>query len=296
MGAALDAIGDVGTALLQGPLLVVGAAIAGVILLLGALITFIPLVGQLVYSIIIVPLVLVGLVAMADAAIEEGAGLGTFFDGIGDHGSDAIGAYAILFVIQFAALFVLIIVALVAGIGVFSAIEAGTAGDPGSGLGAAAGGGLLVVGVLVIVGVLAALVLGLIQNFLDVAVVIGGESGMDAVRESAALVRDGPLSTLGYLVVRSVVTVVAGILPFAVFGVGLVLIGGGSDGSLAGLGGVLILLGVVLLPVPVAASFAYHAGYYRRRRGDAARGGDTSHKGPRSGTERDSDPMGARSG
>lgn len=288
MGAALDAVGDVGTALRRAPLLLAGAAIAGVILLLGALITFIPLVGQIVYSIIIVPLVLVGLVAMADAAIQDGAGLGTFFDGIGDHGSDAIGAYAILFVIQFAALFVLIVVALVAGIGVFSAIEAGTVGDPGSGLGAAAGGGLLVVGALILVGVLVALLLGLIQNFLDVAVVIGGDSGMDAVRESAALIRDGPLSTLGYLVLRTVVTVVAGIVPFAVFGAGFVLVGGGSDGMLTGLGGVLILLGVVLLPVPLAASFAYHAGYYRRRRGGADRGDGASHAGSGPGT----DPVG----
>ncbi len=291
MGAALDAVGDVGTALRQGPLLIVAAAIAGVILLFGVLITFIPLVGQIVYSIIVVPLVLVGMVAMANTAIEDHAGLGEFFDGIGEHGSDAIGAYAIMFVIQFAAVFVLLVGAFVAGIGVFSAIGAAGSGEPGSGLGAAAGGGLLVIGILVVVGLLVALVLGLIQNFLDVAVVIGGYGGMDAVRESGALLRDGPLSTIGYLLVRTAVTVVAGVVPFGMFAAGFLLVAGGSDGSLAGLGGLLVLLGVVLLPVPFAASFAYHAGYYRRRRG-LPRPDDTTGGGSPQQAGGDPDPMG----
>ncbi|WP_254838254.1 hypothetical protein [Natronomonas marina] len=293
MGAALDAVGDVGTALKQGPLLIVAAAIAGIILLLGALITFVPLVGQIVYSIIVVPLVLVGLVAMANAAIDDRAGLDEFTDGIGEYGSDAIGAYAILFVIQFAAVFALLVVALVAGIGVFSAIGAAGSGDPGSGLDAVAGGGLLVFGVILVVGFLVTLLLGLVQNFLDVAVVIGGHGGTDAVRESAALVRDGPLSTIGYLLVRAAVTLVAGILPLALFGLGVALpASGGDSGALAGAGIVFFLLGALALPFPFAASFAYHAGYYRRRRDVSSREDAGASSGNERRSSRDADPMG----
>lgn len=272
MGAALDAIGDVGTALRRSPTVIAAAAIAGLILLVGALLTFIPLVGQLIYSILIVPVVLVGLVAMVDGAIQDGAGLGAFVDGMREHGPNAIGAYAIMFVIQVGTIVVFTLVAVAAGIGVFSALTALNPGEAGGGMGAPAGGSLLVFSVLLLAILLVAAILGLIQTFLDVAVVIGGQTGMDALREAVAVITDGPLSTLGYLLVRGIVTLVAAIVPLGLFVGGVAVMAGGvGEGSVGGPSVVFFLLGALLLPLPFAASFAYHAGYYRRRRGGSPR-------------------------
>ena len=287
MGAAIDAIGDAGAALRRNPNVLLGAVGSGLVLFVGLVVVLVPILGGFVYGIVVVPAALVGLVAMCDAAVEGSTSLGDFTDGIERHGASAVVAYGVWTLLQFAVVIALVVVAVLAGVGLFAAGGVAS-GEPTPG---ALAGTSATVALLFLVFFLVAFVLGVVQQFLDVAVVLGADGGVDAVKEAVAVVRDGPLSTLGYLLVRSVLTFL-GALPTVVFAVAAVAVGGASvaagvgdaaPGTVAA-GGVLAaalgVLAVVLLPLAFAVSFAYHVAYYRRRRPETTGTGDAPSSTP----------------
>jgi hypothetical protein len=121
---------------------------------------------------------------------------------------------------------------------------------------------------LLIVAVFVAnLVAVLFVQFLDVAVVVGDASALEAYRRVWTFVRDAPVSVLGYTVARAFVAVLA-VLPAVAVAGGLAAVGVDS-----------VAVGVLAV-LTAAASFAlvgtvlgtYHAAYYRRRIGDPLAG------------------------
>ncbi|PSQ14617.1 hypothetical protein BRD02_08645 [Halobacteriales archaeon QS_8_69_73] len=191
MGAAIDAIGDAGAALRRNPNVLLGAAGSGLVLFVGLVVALVPILGGFVYGIVIVPVALVGLVTMCDAAVEGSTSLGDFTDGIERHGASAVVAYGVWTLLQFAVVIALVVVAVLAGVGLFAASGVAS-GEPTAG---ALAGMSAAVALLFLVFFLVAFILGVIQQFLDVAVVLGADGGLDAVKEAVAVVRDGPLST-----------------------------------------------------------------------------------------------------
>lgn len=263
MGAAINALRDIGTVLRNSPGFILTCFLAGVVLTLGILLAFIPLIGQVIYGIVIVPLVLVGLVSVADSALDGQGSFSDFTSGIQDNAWPIISAYGILAVINVAIVMFLFLFGLIVGVGLFSAASAAESGAD-TGFGAGIGGSLIV---LFAVAFLIYAVLSLIQLFLDTAVVISDKGGLEAVKQAWYVLRYGPISCIGYGIVRGVVTFL-GALPsitlfFAAFGISLNSVGDPS--SAGGIAIVLGLLSVLLLPLPLSASIAYHTGYYRRR-------------------------------
>ena len=102
-----------------------------------------------------------------------------------------------------------------------------------------------------------------LDGVVDVAVVIGGEDAAGALSEATSLVTGGPLSVLGYALLRFVVLGVAVAAPLllavAVAGVGVA-----EDTTALLVPAVLLML--VAFPLGVALGFAYHVAYYRERR------------------------------
>ncbi len=281
MGAALDAIGDTGAALRRNPNVLLGAVASGLVLLIGLVVALVPILGGFAYGVVVVPVALVGLVTMCDAAVEGPSSLGDFTDGIGRHGASAIAAYGLWTLLQVAVVVVLVVVAFVAGAGLFAAGAGPGAADGGEPSAGALAGTSAAAALLFVVFFIVFFVLGVIQQFLDVAVVLGADGGVEAVKEAVAVVRDGPVSTLGYLLVRSGLTVL-GALPTVVLAGMAAAVGGASaagagdvvPGTVAAGGGVLSValgvLAVVLFPLALAVSFVYHVAYYRRRRPETA--------------------------
>jgi len=263
MGAAISALPRAVGIVKRNPILIAGSVLFGLIALVGVAFSLIPLIGGIIFQVLILPVGLAGIVAMADAGTEEGASLGDFTDGISDHAGSMIGAFGLMFLIQLAAVLALVVV-LVFVIG-FSVVGAGaaTGSDPGA---AFAGVGLLA-GLVLLAIFLVVLALQLVQQFLDVAVVIGGEDAAGALSEATSLVTGGPLSVLGYALLRFVVLGVAVAAPLVL----AVAVGGvGAAQDTAALLVPAVLLMLVAFPLGVALGFAYHVAYYRERRPGAA--------------------------
>lgn len=266
MGAAIDALGDSIGISTRNPNLVLGGVVAMILLFgVGGVLSLIPFVGPMVTNVVIAPVALAGMVAMADAAATDSASFGDFTGGIGDHSVTLMGAFALLFVIQMGIGILFVVAFFFVGFSAFAA-GAGTGtggGDPGAMLGALGGTMLLVFALAMLVAVAVALV----TQFLDVAVVVGDADATGSFGEAIDLVTSGPLSVLGYSILRGLLGVIVIGIPIAV---GIVAVVYGSDG-----GGTLpialgLLVVVLAIPVGFAFLFAYHVAYYRRRTGVAA--------------------------
>lgn len=262
MGAAIDALGDSIGIARRNPNLVLGGVVATVLLVVvGGVLSFIPLLGPVLAQVVITPIALAGMIAMANAAATDSATFGDFTDGIGDHSTTLMGAFALLYVVWIVLGMVFVVAVIFVGAGVLSAGAASS--DPGSAMGALGGTVLLLIGVFGIVALLVAIV----TQFLDVAVVVGEADATGSFGESIELVTSGPLSVVGYSLLRALVALVGIGVPFVVgaVGVGWGLEDGGAVPIVAG-------VGVMLLAVPVGLAFiyAYHVSYYRRRAGVAA--------------------------
>ena len=261
MGAAISALPRAVGIVKRNPILIAGSVLFGFIALVGVAFSLIPLIGGIIFQVLILPVGLAGIVSMTDAGTDEGASLGDFTGGISDHAGSMIGAFGLMFLIQLATALALVVV-LVFVIG-FSIVGAAAESDPGA---AFAGIGLLT-GLVLLAVLLVVLVLQLVQQFLDVAVVVGGEDAAGALSEAASLVTGGPLSVLGYALLRFVVLGVAVAAPLllaaAVAGVGV------AENTTALLVPAVLLM-LVAFPLGVALGFAYHVAYYRERRPGAA--------------------------
>lgn len=226
----------------------------------GGLLSLIPLLGPMVVNIVVTPIALAGMVAMANAAADDSASFGDFTGGISDHSITLMGAYALLFVVQMGVGIVFVVAMVFVGFGVLSAGAA--SGDPGATFGALGGTILLVMAVVALV----ALAVFVFTQFLDVAVVVGDADATGSFSESIDLVTSGPLSVVGYSLLRGVVALVGVGLPFAV---GAVVILWGIEGGRTLVS--LLGLAVVVLAAPFGFAFmyCYHVAYYRRRTGVA---------------------------
>lgn len=261
MGAAIDALGDSIGISTRNPNLVLGGVVATILLFgVGGMLSLIPLIGPLVTNVVVVPVALAGMVAMADAAATDSSSLGDFTGGIGDHSLTLMGAYALLFAIQMGIGIVFVMAFFVVGFGAFAAEVGG--GDPGAMLGALGGTMLLLFAVAMVV----ALAVAIVTQFLDVAVVVGDADATGSFGEAIDLVTSGPLSVLGYSVLRGIAGAIVVGSPLAV---GIFAVVYGTDGG--GTVPVVIGLLVVVLALPVGFAFllAYHVAYYRRRTGVA---------------------------
>jgi hypothetical protein len=112
-----------------------------------------------------------------------------------------------------------------------------------------------------------ALVGGLAVQFFDVAIVVGGESALESFGTSWRLFRDAPASVVGYSVLRMLPVVGAGVVVATAWVTG---------GILAGtVGGVLLVLVAAVLVGPITFAFitSYHVAYYEQRVGPGTRPG-----------------------
>jgi len=231
------------------PLLIVGGIIAFVL-------AFIPIIGQLVARLLIaVPVKLLffgGMVGVAGKAFGGDLSLKDFTAVVKNNAKSLGGAYAIYEAIVFV---VGLVVGLVMLFVVFGgSLAVGSVSDPSSGLAAGLGAGIVVMYALALLVILA---IAVVFQFLDVAVVLGDHDATGAFTESIRLVREAPLSVLGYSVLRFLLGA-AIVLP------GVVVAAAGSQVAdvLGVVGGLITLL---LYPVAFAVVMSYHAAYYGKR-------------------------------
>ena len=259
MGTAIAALPEAYRLVKSNPILIAGSAIFGVIAVVGVAVSIIPLFGAVLFQVLILPVGLIGLTEMTDSAAENGAtSLGRFGHGISNNIKSAIGAYACMLGIQLVTgLLLAIPLAAIIGTAILNV------GSEPSGSVLASVGALGIVGVLVVVLVIVALTT--MQNFLDVAVVIGDKSATDAIAEAKDILVEAPLSVLGYALVRFTVFTTVLVVP-ALLAVGVGSVSSDSGGTGAGMiaGGLLLVAG----PLAIAFSAAYHVVYYRNRRQD----------------------------
>lgn len=267
MGAAIDAAGDVATPIRKRPVVLVGATVTGLLLLVGLVFSLVPLIGQFIHRLVIAPVALAGLVAMIDAAFADEVALGDLFDGMRTHGPSVIGGHLIIFGISIVVALVVVVAAFAFGVGVMAAFPSSPDAAGGGGVEGLGVITLLTVLVLFLVALVVVTVVYLLRAFIDVAVVIGGADATESVTESWRIIRDGPVSVVGYLLMRGVLTLVAA-LPTVLF-VGLAVgfdTGAVAGGQLRTASPVFAVLAVVALVVPFVVSVSYHVAYYRQRR------------------------------
>ena len=250
----------------------------------------IPVLGELVNSLLVTPALAALLIGMAAAGLAtDAASLGDGVESLRASYRSLVGAYAVLI-----AAILLLVVAWAVEVGV--AVLLGAGGDV-SGIFAAVGRSAAPTAVdptvadptsvrpaplsmgpetaapvliLTLLALAVALVGGLAVQFFDVAIVVGGASALASFGDSWRLFREAPASVIGYSALRLLPVVAAGLLVAAAYWAGASL-----AGSIAGGVGALVVA-VAVGPITFAFVTAYHVAYYEERvdgRGD----GDTRH-------------------
>jgi hypothetical protein len=282
MGNVVPALRQTVSLLADVPLLV--PAIAAVFVassILSTILQIVPLIGFLLvlaYAVVGRAAVSAVVLSLVSGAARRGSlGVEGGVDAVVDDTLPLAGAYA---VVAGAGLVVAI------GGATVLAVAAGLAPAP-AGTGVAVDGGVGAVGALAVVAVvvvaLVAVVAGVVIQFLDVAVVLGGASALGSFRTAWTAVRRAPLSVAGYTVVRAAIVavplaaVVGGGLALVV-GPGLLAAGAGTGagdpselgaalaGSLLAFVGLLAVTFLLVAPLVRAVSTAFHAVFFARLR------------------------------
>ena len=167
--------------------------IAGFVL--GGLLSLLPLVGPVLSSVVVAPALAATLLGMAVAARGGQASIDDARAALSSCYLHLAGAYLIVQVAVLVFAVVTVASTFVLGVGVLSLA------DPGTNPSAATGW-----------------TIALLLLFLDVAVVVGGESTTAAFAASWALCRDEPLSVLGYTVLRTAFGGLILVVPLALAG------------------------------------------------------------------------------
>lgn len=262
MGHTADALVDTGRIVSGQPIVAVVAVLTGMV---APVVSFafglVPLIGSLIYFVFVQPVFVGGLLHMADRGMDGETGVNDWADGVQDHYASLAGAFGLLALLVLA--FVMLAIVFVFVFGVAGGITAGAGSDPGAGAGFAGVFGAMGIGLLVVV--VLGLVVGILVQFVDTAVVVGGAGAVDAFGQSIATVKQHPLSVLGYSLLRGASLLFASLGP-AIFFWGSVLgIGAlGSGGEAAGAGLGLLALAFVLSTVGYLGTTVFHALYYRR--------------------------------
>lgn len=226
----------------------VDAPMHAVLVLLVTLVTFvvgvalglIPIVGPMVSSILVTPLMLAAVLGSANAARLGEPPFTGLKRGVGDAGTSLVGAFGLLYAGYAAVGIVLSIVAVVVfalTIGVGSSVEP-TAGS-------LFGGAMGIVFVLLFLVVLAAVVLvGLVAQFVGPAAVVAGTGAVDSLRTSYRFFRQNVLGVLGFTGVVFLFVLLAYVVAAAAFAVGYVAI---SDLAGFAMGGVAYVVAFALV-------------------------------------------------
>ena len=159
-------------------------------------------------SIVVTPFLSAGFVGMAEEALGGHTSLGTFVDEGRANYVSMLGAYllfiAVMIAVSIAFAVVLVLIAVVGGfaLGMGGAAGAGAVGGLGLSLG---------IIVLVFAFLLGIFLLAYFLQFYDAAVVVSDEGAVGSLRRSASFVRHNLLSTLGFMAVYVLVSIVAAI-------------------------------------------------------------------------------------
>lgn len=257
MGAALAALRDTFGVVKRNPIVLLLAFVTQIGMVIGgAVLGIIPLIGPLISSILVTPTLLGGYYFAADRAHQTGdTGFDAFTQGMSENWKSLAGAYALVMVLGMGFVFVVAIAAMLMGASVLSAA------DPSAGASAAAlsGSMMFVFPILMLVFILAAMVI----QFIDVAIVVGDENATSTYGKAWSLFRDDPLSVFGYTILRVAVPIVLVAIPAFLMGVTGGMAGnGGASSALMLLFGIMFL---VLYPVVFAITMTYHVVYFRYR-------------------------------
>ncbi|MFB6303975.1 MAG: hypothetical protein ABEH47_02315 [Haloferacaceae archaeon] len=268
MGATIAALSDSRTALQRHPTLLayttlVVVAMTVTALVMSAIGLVIPLVPQLVVSVVVVPVGLTAIIGMVFAGVSGERPIDGATRALREYAVSLIGAHAVYqFVVFGFVLLVTLLAVFGVGLGAVST-GAGLGGEPNAAAAAAlAGGASLLVLSLTGLVFLVLLLTGLLVQFLDVAVVLSGASAIGSYRTVVRFVLDAPLSVLGYTAMRSLVAVCGVVVPLGAVGA---VMNAAGVGDLATVG-VLGLLSLLLLPLVATFLYVYHVAYYQRRR------------------------------
>lgn len=288
MGIALTALSDAYTLIRHNPVILAVGWIAAILFGIvnaatGFVLGLIPLVGPLVsqfVSVVLWAVFLAGLLALIYAGRDGEASLSHFLEGIRDHSLSLLGAFlaigTLFFVLVVGGTIATVFVMPTGGAAVGTA-PGGVGGAAGPAPGLAAGAALLP---LLALG-LGLLVLGVLFQFADVAIVVGETSALGSFGASFEVFRRSPLSALGYTVLRAVLGAFFFFVPVIVF---LTTIGGITSAALDPAGGGGDLLGalgiaslvfalvwlVVIVPLGQAVLYTYHVAFFNRYEARAA--------------------------
>lgn len=267
MGAAIDAI-EPGLAVVRDnpKYIVVAAAVGLVAAALSALFFLIPLLGPLLQTYVISPALLCVVLGMAFAGHVGGsASPSAGYQSLKSNFLSLAGAYLVFNV----ALGVLAALIAIGGfVPVLMMYDAGATEVTTAGASAVTGSGVptdsLVLGAILLYLFILLVVLAgqvAIAQFLDAAVIVGGESAISAIGAAWRLFRGAPLSAIGYTLLR-----------VSIGGAVLVAVGVGYAAGATVEPGVALGLGLLggLLAGPPAGAFlmAYHVTYYDARMGN----------------------------
>jgi len=246
----------------------------------------IPVVGDVVHSVLVTPAFSALLLGMAAAGLAtDAASLGDGVESLRSSYRSLVGAYALLVagvllvVVVWSVEVAVVLLADGGGDLVGGLVRSDATASTGASLRAATDPAAVgatpititpesAVPILAVTLLALALVLvgGLAVQFFDVAIVVGGESALASFGASWRLFREAPASVVAYSVIRMLPVVVTGLAVAGGYVVGA---------SLAGtIGGVLFALPVVALLGPITFAFitSYHVAYYDARMGNLPAG------------------------
>ena len=281
MGPAIRALRPAVAVSRENPIYLAVALVTLAVSGLGSLLArHVPVVGELLNSVLVTPALAALMIGMAAAGLaSDAASIGDGVESLRSSYRSLVGAYVVLFgavvlVIVAWLLEVGLVVALGGGIDLGALFTASSRTSLGAATDSAALGvepapmspataGLVLLFTLLALAI--ALVGGIVVQFFDVAIVVDGASALSSFGDSWRLFRESPVSVLGYSVLRMVPVATAG-------GVvaGAYVLGGSVAGSL-GAALLALLVAAVVGPVTFAFITAYHVAYYDVRLGRPVR-------------------------
>ncbi|WP_302083472.1 hypothetical protein [Salinibaculum rarum] len=257
MGSAIDAL-DESVQLLTPKIGLVCFGTAVVAMIASFVLAFIPIFGSLVAGVVVAPFFLATTVTMVYKYATDGSDtLSAWVDGLNDYFLTLFGGYALyqigMFVITLVFGVILLVIALM--MGGLGAMASGTGDAMFTVLGALMLLAMLVIGVVMFA-------IAMVVQFLDVSIVIEGAEILEAYQRAYEIVRDDPVSTVGYTLLR-------GMIPAVGYAVALV-VGAGVGYVTDGTWGIVVggVIGFGVVAVASAWVVTYHVAYYMERYGD----------------------------
>jgi|GEM_PF-2796007 len=265
MGPAIDSLRPAVAVSRENPIFL--AVALGTLLAsgLGSLLArHVPVVGEVVNSLLITPAVAALMLGMAAAGLAtDAASVGDGVESLRANYRSLVGAYAVL---VGAVLLVVVgwAVEMALAVVVWGGVDLASSLTPAA-LQPAIVAARLPILALSFLALTIVLIGGLAVQFFDVAIVVGGASALESFGDSWRLFREAPASVIGYSVLRLLPIVVAGGVVAGAYV--------GGQAAIGGIGAVLATLVVAALVGPITFAFAtaYHVAYYEARVEDQPR-------------------------